>query len=151
MGMNVAFWPLFNHIKSREIAMTSPVEMDYAGVLDDGRLKTADWTMSFLYREPDMGTVEQDGVVRVVDREPLLVLSLGQRGDYSWARSNDGLKRLREWLDSDGGWEMAGAPRALYYNGPERSPRDKWSEVQVPIRRVASPEAHDHAVAASQE
>ncbi len=142
MGMNVAFWPLFNHIKEREIAMTSPVEMDYAGVREDGRLKSDDWTMSFLYREPEMGRIEEDGVVSVVDRSPLLVLSIGQRGNYGVELANNGLKSLREWLEADGRFEAAGPPRSLYYNGPEQSARDKWSETQLPIRPRASAAAH---------
>ncbi len=140
MGMNVAFWPLFNHIKERKIAMTSPVEMDYSGVRDDGRLKSDDWTMSFLYREPEMGRLEEDGVVSVVDRAPLLVLSIGQRGNYGVEQANEGLKALREWLAVDGRFEVAGTPRSLYYNGPEQPTRDKWSEVQFPIKpRVSEP------------
>ncbi len=135
IGMNVAFWPLFQHIKSRAIAMTSPVEMDYAGTGDDGRLRADSWTMSFLYREPEMGQLETDGAVRVVDREPLLVLSLGQRGDYSWSRDSEGLAVLNAWLEASTEWKPAGPPRALYYNGPELPARDKWSEVQLPIRR----------------
>lgn len=138
MGMNVAFWPLFNHIKDRKIAMTSPVEMDYSGVRDDGRLKSDDWTMSFLYREPEMGKVEEDGVVSVVDRAPLLVVSMGQRGNYGVEQANEGLKALREWLAADGRFEAAGAPRSLYYNGPEQPTRDKWSEVQLPIKPRSS-------------
>lgn len=139
LGMNLAFWPLFNHIKEREIAMTSPVEMDYAGVLENGRIANDDWTMSFLYREPRMGRLEQDGVVTVIDREPLAVLSLGQRGDYDMQRANEGYEVLRAWLDADGRFEAAGAPRSLYYNGPEQPARDKWSELQLPIRRRSRP------------
>ena len=37
IGMNVAFFPLFNHIKRRDIAMTSPVEMDYLGLSVTGK------------------------------------------------------------------------------------------------------------------
>jgi hypothetical protein len=137
IGMSMAFWPLFQHIKSREIAMTSPVEMDYAGIGDDGRLRADSWTMSFLYREPEMGQLETDGAVRVVDREPLLVLSLGQRGEYSWSRDSEGLTVLNAWLEAHAEWTPAGAPRSLYYNGPELPGRDKWSEVQLPVRRRA--------------
>lgn len=140
MGMNMAFWPLFNHIKEREIAMTSPVEMDYSGVREDGRVKSDDWTMSFLYREPEMGQLEEDGVVSVVDREPLLVLSIGQRGDYGIEQANAGVIALREWLGADKRFEPAGPPRSLYYNGPEQPTRDKWSEVQLPIRRRGAPQ-----------
>ncbi|MEY2716113.1 MAG: hypothetical protein RIT24_2456, partial [Planctomycetota bacterium] len=34
MGMNMGFFPLFNHIKRNDIAMTSPVEMDYRDTFD---------------------------------------------------------------------------------------------------------------------
>jgi hypothetical protein len=34
-GMVAGFFPLFNHIKKRDIAMTAPVEMDYPGLYKD--------------------------------------------------------------------------------------------------------------------
>ena len=34
IGMNMGFFPLFSHIKSQDIAMTSPVEMDYRDMFD---------------------------------------------------------------------------------------------------------------------
>ena len=96
MGMFFAFWPLFRHIQRQGIAMTSPVEMDYAGVGDDGRLDWTGWTMSFLYREPEMGATGTAGSVEVVDRAPVTVLSLGVKGPYGWTRSNEGTRKLRE-------------------------------------------------------
>jgi len=55
IGMNMGFFPLFNHIKRNDIAMTSPVEMDYRDTFDPATGKQApkesmSWTMSFLYR-----------------------------------------------------------------------------------------------------
>jgi len=133
-GMNLGFWPLFNHIKDRGIAMTSPVEMDYRGGDDDS--VGTEWTMSFLYRTDDLGPTGQAGRVQVVDTQPMTVLALGGQGNYSRSRVQDGLEQLRQWLDANPDWRASGEPRALYYNGPEKPNRDKWYEVQIPIRRA---------------
>ena len=47
-----SFYPLFFHIKRREIPMTSPVQTEYQG---DVRSGDFDWKMSFLYRTKDLG------------------------------------------------------------------------------------------------
>jgi hypothetical protein len=138
IGMNMAFFPLFQHIKRRDIAMTSPVEMDYtpspgAPALEDAESRRG-WTMSFLYRSPDLGppgAAERN--VRVVDTPPLTVLAIGLRGPYSETRIREALEPLYDWLAANPQWKVAGAPRALYYNGPERRSADKWAEAQIPI------------------
>jgi hypothetical protein len=134
-GMNVGFWPLFNHIKDRGIAMTSPVEMNYRGG-DEDSVGSA-WTMAFLYRSDDLGPTGRAGRVTVVDTEPMTVVALGGQGTYSRTRVQDGLETLRQWLDANPQWRAAGEPRALYYNGPEKPNRDKWYEVQIPVRPAA--------------
>lgn len=136
-GMFFGFWPLFQHIKRQEIAMTSPVEMDYDGFDKRGRLSTVGWTMSFLYREPTMGTLGPDGDVAVEDREPVTVLSKGCKGPYLFERADETARELAAWLATNDTWEAAGAPRGLFYNGPDQSNDDKWSEIQVPVRRRA--------------
>jgi hypothetical protein len=135
VGMNMTFFPLFWHIKNREIAMTSPVEMDYEGMERSSGARPTRWTMSFLYRTSDLGPTGEAGMVEVVDRAPMTVLSLGGRGDYSISRVDASLMRLYAWLDEHPEWEQSGEPRALYYNGPERAKKDKWYEVQVPVKR----------------
>ena len=142
-GMNVGFWPLFNHIKEREIAMTSPVEMDYrpAGErtpLDPMKDADGSWTMSFLYRSADLGPTGQDGRVKVVDNPEVTVVSIGMRGGYGMGQVNAGLDELQKWFASQDQWEPAGDPRGLNYNGPQVPMRSKWSEVQVPVRRKAA-------------
>lgn len=141
-GMNVGFWPLFNHIKEREIAMTSPVEMDYrpAGErtpLEPMKDAEGSWTMSFLYRSADLGPTGQDGRVKVVDNPELTVVSIGMRGGYGMGQVNAGLEELQKWFAGQDQWEPAGDPRGLNYNGPQVPMRSKWSEVQVPVRRKA--------------
>lgn len=137
-GMNFAFFPLFNHIKRRDIAMTSPVQMNYAGLGAPGATKPTDWTMSFLYRTPVLGPEgvdSEDERILVEDLLPVTVVAIGMRGPYKLHRVNTGLAALRDWLSSQGDWEEAGDLRALFYSGPEVRSADKWLEVQLPVRR----------------
>lgn len=139
-GMNFAFFPLFNHIKRRDIEMTSPVEVNYDG-LDDGGSRPAGWTMSFLYRTPELGPTgidPKDQRVLIEDIPPVTVVAVGLKGPYRMNRVNEGLGVLRDWLAGQSDWEPAGEPRALFYNGPEAPGREKWAEVQIPVRRASS-------------
>ena len=135
-GMTAAFFPLFNHIKKREIAMTAPVEMDYPGLysdfMKDEPAKEGETTMSFLYRSATLGPVGEDGKIVVRDTAPVTVLSIGARGAFDAAAEFDA---LRTWLKSQDEWEVAGDPRMFVYNGPFVDPDWRWSEVQVPVRR----------------
>lgn len=167
-GMYQGFFPLFNHIKKREIAMTSPVEMDYRMLQADGTQtkdhersgdaykatendagdKDAAWTMSFLYRNAELGPTGADGRVAVRDAEPLVVVSIGMKGSYMTARVKIGVTKLNAWLESQEEWEAAGPVRALYYNGPDVARQDQWSEVQLPVKRKARAGDAEHAAAA---
>jgi hypothetical protein len=139
-GMNVGFWPLFNHIKNRDIAMTSPVEMDYPGVFpdvmkSDEPVRDGEATMSFLYRSSALGPTGEDGKIMIRDTAPVTVVSIGMNGPYGIGTMRKGLADLREWLTSQSEWEVAGTPRSFSYNGPYVPERWKWSEVQIPVRR----------------
>ncbi len=136
-GMTFAFFPLFNHIKRREIAMTSPVEMNYDGLDAEATKKPTAWTMSFVYRTPDMGpdgADSKDDRILVEDVPPMTVIAIGMRGDYKLSRVKSGVVSLRGWLAQQSQWAEADEPRALFYNGPEMGSSDKWSEVQIPVR-----------------
>lgn len=96
-GQSRAFWTLFNHIKSRNIAMTAPVEFDFKNA-DNTRkfLGNTDWTMSFLYRTPNLGpTGDAGNDVIVVDRPEVTVLTLGLEGEFSFDLLNKGVDTLR--------------------------------------------------------
>lgn len=142
MGWNTsrAFWPLFQHIKDRDIAMTAPVETDYAGVTADGEVRDAEWSMSFLYREPSLGDTGHDGAVFVYDAEPITVVSVGVRGDLSRQELRRAVSELYKWASVSEEWESAGGARKLSYNGPDVAARDRWHEVQLPIRKRATAE-----------
>lgn len=131
-GMNDAFWPLFRHIKKHDIAMTSPVEMNYQDLDEDKSPRQ--WSMAFLYRSPDLNDVGSEGNITVRDAEPVTVLSLGAKGDYAMSLVNNAREQLQEWLDQNPQWQPAGVWRALYYNGPTLFWWNKWAEVQIPVR-----------------
>ncbi|MFN9992319.1 MAG: heme-binding protein [Phycisphaerales bacterium] len=131
-GMNGTFWPLFNHIKKHDIAMTSPVEMDYPdgmGEWDDN----SKWTMSFLYRSQELNDPGQEGSVRVRDAKPLVVAAIGVKGTYTTDRMKKGKVALEAWLKDNPQWKVVGSPRVLHYNGPSLTFWNKWSEVQIPV------------------
>lgn len=134
MSGNIAFWPLFQHIKEREIAMTAPVEMDYPGLEPDPKSEPESWTMSFLYRSTDQGPTGAFGGVVVRDQPAVTVVSLGYKGPYSmeWARIK--LAELEAWLDGQSAWVRDGEPRLMHYNGPNVPVRRRWAEVQIPVR-----------------
>lgn len=147
VGMNMAFYPLFLHIQRRDIAMTAPVEVDYTDWPAPGEAPPARWTMSFLYRSPDMGApggAEQGVTVRDVDS--LIVLSIGVAGSPRMDGVEQSVQTLRGWLDAQSEWIADGDPRAMFYNGPMDPPRTRWSEVQIPVRRAEpAPPAPDAA------
>ena len=130
-GMNGAFWPLFNHIKKHDIAMTSPVEMNYG---DESESKSREWSMAFLYREREMNATGTEGKVVVKDAQSLTVLSIGMKGNYSSDLVARGEKELDAWLAAHPQWKRTGGVRALYYNGPALMWWNKWAEVQVEVR-----------------
>jgi hypothetical protein len=135
-GMVAGFFPLFNHIKKRDIAMTAPVEMDYPGLykdfMKDEPAEQGETKMSFLYRSAKQGPVGEDGNIVVRDAAAVTVLSIGAKGAFDAAQEFD---TLRTWLKGQDEWEVAGDPRMFIYNGPFVDPNWRWSEVQVPIRR----------------
>lgn len=149
IGMYLGFWPLFRHIERNEIAMTSPVELNYHGYTiqsqDEGAAAPPDqWTMSFLYRTPDLHPVGSEGVVTIVDAASTTVISLGVMGPYRMESVRAAVSRLTTFLATQPDWEIDGEVRALYYNGPEMPENQKWAEVQIPVRPAsAAPRSAD--------
>ncbi|MEY2795363.1 MAG: hypothetical protein RIR10_1079 [Planctomycetota bacterium] len=142
-GMNMGFFPLFNHIKKKDIAMTSPVEMDYRDMFDPATGKreqkpSMSWTMSFLYRTAELAPTGKDGSVLITDRPEIEVLSIGMNGPYGTGVVEKGLGLLHDWLKAHPEYEIAGDVRAFHYNGPYIANRVKWSEVQLPVRKKSA-------------
>ena len=131
MGVERAFWTLFNHIKGRNIPMTAPVEFDFRNADNSrkflGELDVS-WTMSFLYKSPSQGATGNAGSdVWVSDTTETTYISIGQEGFFSYSLLNLGVDRLREALRSQNKWVAAGEPRFLGYNSPYTW--YKWAEI----------------------
>ena len=134
-GMNQTVWPLFNHIKEHDIAMTSPVEMNYRGMQASDQSGPESWSMAFLYRQPELNQTGVEGRVVVRDCESVTVVAIGMKGSYSMSLTQSGMKEIENWLAANPQWEAAGDWRSLCYNGPQLFWWNKWSEVQVPVRK----------------
>lgn len=138
MASMQGFWPLFQHISRNDIAMTAPVEMDYAPA-EEGADQRPAWTMSFLYYEQDLGPTGQDPAdpkVTIRDTEPVTVLATGIKGRNATRVDESVQQQLIDWIEQSPEWRIAGEARWFGYNGPDM-PRDRqWSEVQIPVERV---------------
>ena len=131
-----AFWPLFQHIKSRDIAMTAPVEIEYqeiqAGKENEGT-QTKDWSMSFLYRSKENGPTESHDRITVADTQPITVISTGITGDATREQIERALKTLNQALADLDDWRTTDEVRVLGYNGPDVPQGERWSEVQIKL------------------
>lgn len=127
LGDQTAFFRLFNHIKDNEIAMTSPVPVER-----DAKGKK---TMSFLYGDANIGEQKLNGKVKVLDVEPVTVVSIGMRYRESRRARNQALLLLKNWLeDNKSTWAAAGGWRTMGWNSPMVRGSKRYWEVQIPIR-----------------
>jgi hypothetical protein len=147
-SQNRMFRPLFNHIKRNDIPMTAPVEIGYAGSVDnpDNDAGTSDQrqpnatSMAFLYGDPswgEPGNDRKDPQVIVEDIPAMTVLSIGVRGGYdkSFAKA---LTTLNDWVaENPSKVRVVGPPRYMAYNSPFVPGFLKYGEVQLPIECTA--------------
>jgi len=120
-----SFWMLFRHIKKNDVKMTAPVEM----TMDESMRQK---NMAFLYESPTQGRSGADGAVKVLDLEPVKVLSIGIRG----RRTADEMKRARSLLEAalvGSGYERSGDFRVMGYNSPMVPGARQYWEVQIPV------------------
>lgn len=132
------FMTLFDHIKRNDIAMTTPVEMNYSRGDDEPRMTA----MAFIYRQPQWGAAGSDGQVEVRNMGTQLMASIGVRGNYNDQRMQENLALLDAWLaERTDEYRVIGAPRYLGYNGPFTLPFMRYGEVQVPVEQQAVPDS----------
>ncbi|HEU5116176.1 MAG TPA: heme-binding protein [Isosphaeraceae bacterium] len=135
------FWPLFRHIQSKNIAMTAPVINTYRSpeLLETPGAK-GEVTMEFLYREPTQGETGPDGrVVTVRDHPASDYLCLGYQGHMDQKAMQEGVAKLRTWLDEHKGeYTPDGPPRRLGYHGPMTEEAQRLWEVQIPVKAVGA-------------
>lgn len=131
LATRMAFNPLFQHISSNNIAMTTPVEARYLQDSSWGETSAAE--VSFLYSQPEINPQTVDGDVMVKDTPGMMVVSIGIQGAYTWESYEIHLQQLKNWLQQHPEYEIVGPPRRLFYNSPMTPPYLKYSEVQIPI------------------
>ncbi len=127
-----AFWPLFQHIQAKQIAMTTPVQIDYQ---TDGE-RTREASMAFLYGSSNLGAPGADGKVEVVDVAPMTVVTIGSRGYDRPSRVAELRTCLDAWLARNPAYEAAGELRTMGYNSPSVASDRRYFEVQLPVRCV---------------
>ena len=135
---NGAFWKLFSHIKRHDIAMTTPVQLDYSG---NAAVEVA--SMAFLYGSRQVGLTGQDPSdksVEVVDLPKQDVVSIGIRGRMSSESVLLGHRALLAWLRLHGDeYRKCGVLRRMGYNSPFISADRAFYELQIPIERIERP------------
>ena len=127
------FWKLFLHIKKHDIAMTAPVETSFTH--EAGELRETD--MAFLYGRPEVGTAGPDAAVEVRDVAATRVVSLGCRGLQTLATVEAARDELTRWIARRGQYEIDGEVRTMSYNSPMIPARERFYEVQIPVRAAA--------------
>ena len=123
-----SFWTLFRHIKKNDVQMTAPVEM----TMNDDMRQT---DMAFLYEGPDQGEAGRDGMVAVLDLEPITVLSIGIRG----MRNQSEIARAKAAIEARAerqGFAPAGNWRTMGYNSPMVPAAKRYWELQLPVIRA---------------
>ncbi len=127
-----AFWTLFQHIQSNDIAMTAPVEMTYDKA--EGADSMREVRMAFLYASTDLGEAGKQGSVRVEDIPALRTISLGCRGFLQNPELEGMQEILLQQLANYCDFEVAGPLRVMGYNSPMVPVKNRYYEVEVPIR-----------------
>ena len=120
------FRPLFNYLQSNNLTMTSPVEAD----VEKGKMRF------FVDKSKKDNTLPKSDRVKVFSRPDKTVLCIGISGSYSESNFNEGLTKLREWLNINKNWKQSGEPMAVYWNSPFTLWFLKRSEVQIPVEKV---------------
>ena len=133
-GSGELFMPLFRHIESNDIAMSSPVVMTYN---KDASGNEAMASMAFIYGKASIGQDGVEGKVTVENQPPMLVASIGVRGQYTAGRFERAEKKVAQWLASHASqYKADGDARYLAYNSPFVLPWLKYGEVQIPVTEV---------------
>lgn len=132
-----AFNPLFAHISSNGIAMTSPVEARYPTLSLKEPQMYGQAEVSFLYSSPEIAPGQTAQGVVVEDHPAMLVLSLGMAGEYSWERFQSGVQQLLAWLTAHPGYQICGPARRFLYDSPFVPVESKRCEVQIPVQVVS--------------
>ncbi len=140
---NFLFFPLFNHISKSEIAMTTPVVMNYAPEVVKNPGERGAISMEFVYRSPTLGqTGPGVGGVKVEDHPASAYVCLGVQGELDPERMRRGVEVLNGWLaQHKAEWVEDGPARRIGYHGPMTPAKERLWEVQIPVKPAPKPAA----------
>ncbi len=127
---NTAFMKLFRYIQANQLAMTVPVEA--------GRF-TGPEMRFYVESAVTNRTLPNTADVTVLEIPARTVVSIGLRGAYTRRQYEDGLQRLRTWLQAHPEWVPAGEPYAVYWNSPFTPFFLKQAEVHMPVQPASTP------------
>lgn len=120
------FSRLFRYISRNGVAMTVPVESS---------MQRND--MRFYVGSKDRPRdLRNEGDVQVVEAPARMVVSVGERGGYSWSNLREAEAKARQWLADNKQYRATGEPYAVFWNGPYVPPFMKRFEVHVPVERL---------------
>jgi hypothetical protein len=121
---NGLFRTLFRYISKHDLSMTTPVEAE----IEPGRMRF------FVGGKDANKSRPTTDSVTVRKLEPMQVLAIGIRGSYDEENFRENRDRLLRWIDEQTTYEPAGAPYAVYWDGPYIPWFLKRSEIHLPIR-----------------
>lgn len=130
------FFTLFGHITRNQIAMTTPVRMEFDRG-KNGKLKQE--SMAFYYGKPTIGSVGVQGNIQVVEQAGEMVVALGHRGSRDKKVIAEGERRLRAWLAEHPEYESNGNLVVMGYNSPMVPPKSQFFEIQLPVKQSSAP------------
>ena len=121
---NGLFRTLFRYISKHDLSMTTPVEAE----IEPGKMRF------FVGGKDANKSRPTTDSVTVIKLEPMQVLAIGIRGSYDEENFRENRDRLLRWIDEQTTYEPAGAPYAVYWDGPYIPWFLKRSEIHLPIR-----------------
>ena len=130
-----SFNPLFRHISSNNISMTTPVEARYPIATIDQPVQRGKARVSFLYNNNEINPQQVAQDIEVENHPPMLVVSLGVQGAYGYGSFQEHIAKLKQWLVTHPEYEVVGEPREFLYDSPYTPSPLKRREVQIPIRK----------------
>lgn len=118
------FRPLFNYIRTRDIAMTTPVEAE----MEPGVM------YFYVGSQENTDALESTEQVSVYTYPERMVASHGVRGSYSESNFKEAADALHIWLAKQDKYEATGETRGIYWNGPYIPGFFKRFEVHIPVQ-----------------
>ena len=123
------FMRLFQHLKSKDIPMSTPVESTYAT-----KGESEESSMAFIYPDATIGQVGEADGVEVMDVPPQKVVSIGERGRDSEKTVESARAKLEAWLKAHPDVKPDGELRVMSYNSPMVPDEKAYYEVQIPVK-----------------